>query len=524
MAIIKAVSSHAPIETAIDYVGKREKTEGKLLTGIGISPDTAKEEMKATKELYGKAGGRTYKHFVQSFAPEEKITLDQAHAIACKLAEKCKIFQGYEILIATHKDRDHIHTHFIVNSVGYETGRKFQMSARDLQAMKDLSDSICRDYGLSICKKGRTFSGEERSGIIAWTKEKYQYLQKSITGKASKSYVMETAIAVRDAMNMAESREEFLSILAGKGYCVDWQEKHKYITFTDQAGNKVRDANLNKTFNLGVGKAELIGIFKENAICRENLQGVARRLESYRALAVGSEYRVKSYMEVKQEIDKKVRSRQLRAEAIGQKINNTALAIKEIKNQVRKWTAEKKRCQVHQLIKKHDLQGSIDHGNAKIESLMADRDRFLHQYGFNTVEQAETYIKDLQEAEKFSLQLQESIIHEQREKESAIQKYEFIEDQCKENPGIGMEREKFRETCMNDVRKDLKEFFKDNFSEQGFEMAARRIDRKLSGETISTQKKESVLAKLERHKKEIDSQKGNEIQKPKRNQGRNISR
>ena len=107
MAVIKAVSSKAGIGTAINYVTKEEKTEQTLLSGLNCEPDTAKEEMQATKELWGKTDGRTYKHFVQSFAPDEKIDPVQAHQLACRLAAERPEWKGFEVLIATHKDREH---------------------------------------------------------------------------------------------------------------------------------------------------------------------------------------------------------------------------------------------------------------------------------------------------------------------------------------------------------------------------------------------------------------------------------
>ena len=79
MAVIKAVSSKAGIGQAIDYVTKEEKTEEKLVSGLHCEAETAKEEMQATKELWEKTGGRTYKHFVQSYHKDEKITPEQAH-------------------------------------------------------------------------------------------------------------------------------------------------------------------------------------------------------------------------------------------------------------------------------------------------------------------------------------------------------------------------------------------------------------------------------------------------------------
>ena len=120
MAVIKAVSSKAGIGQALDYVTKEEKTEDKLVSGLHCEPDTVKDEMQATKELWGKTGGRTYKHFVQSYHEDEHITPEQAHKNAVELAKNTEAWKGHEVLIATHIDRGHIHSHFIVNSVNYE--------------------------------------------------------------------------------------------------------------------------------------------------------------------------------------------------------------------------------------------------------------------------------------------------------------------------------------------------------------------------------------------------------------------
>lgn len=87
MAVIKAVSSKAGIGQALDYVTKEEKTEDKLVSGLHCEPDTVKDEMQATKELWGKTGGRTYKHFVHSYHEDEHITPEQAHKNAIELAK-----------------------------------------------------------------------------------------------------------------------------------------------------------------------------------------------------------------------------------------------------------------------------------------------------------------------------------------------------------------------------------------------------------------------------------------------------
>ena len=291
MAVIKAVSSKAPISTVIDYVSKDEKTEDKLLSGYNLtSPDTAKDEMQATKELWGKTGGRTYKHFVQSFAPDEDITPQQAHELAVKFAEQCPQFKGFEVLIATHQDREHIHTHFVLNSVNFEDGHKFQMKSNELQEMKDLSDKLCAERGLSITKKGKTFHGEDREETTAYSKEQYQLLQSAEKGKAQ-SYVQDIALAVLQCRTEATSIEDFKRRMSECGYAVKWEDSRKYITFTDvtrqEKGEKkcsIRNNKLEQYYNIDFSKEGLEREFESNT--RKQAEQLAEQAKQDRACAI----------------------------------------------------------------------------------------------------------------------------------------------------------------------------------------------------------------------------------------------
>lgn len=271
MAVIKAVSSKAGIGHAIDYVTKKEKTEEKLVSGLHCEPETVKEEMQATKELWGKTDGRTYKHYVQSYHEDEKITPEQAHKNAVELAEHTKAWKGHEVLIATHIDKGHIHTHFIVNSVNYEDGHKLQWSKHDLKDLKERCNEQSREQGLHVPEKGKTFAGEVREETVAWSKDTYQLLKQAEQGKV-KSYVQDIALAVLDCKETATSRENFIRMMNERGYGVDWQDSHKYITYTDlareQAGEKackIRDNKLEKYYNMDFGKESMEHEFEINA-------------------------------------------------------------------------------------------------------------------------------------------------------------------------------------------------------------------------------------------------------------------
>ena len=288
MAVIKAVSSKAGIGHAIDYVTKKEKTEEKLVSGLHCEPETVKEEMQATKELWGKTDGRTYKHYVQSYHEDEKITPEQAHKNAVELAEHTKAWKGHEVLIATHIDKGHIHTHFIVNSVNYEDGHKLQWSKHDLKDLKERCNEQSREQGLHVPEKGKTFAGEVREETVAWSKDTYQLLKQAEQGKV-KSYVQDIALAVLDCKETATSRENFIRMMNERGYGVDWQDSHKYITFTDlkrqEQGEKqckIRNNKLEKYYNMDFGKESLEHEFEGNARSQQTAQRAREQLAADR--------------------------------------------------------------------------------------------------------------------------------------------------------------------------------------------------------------------------------------------------
>lgn len=255
MGIFKAVSSGANLRRAINYVTDPKKSAPELISGKDCDPERAAEDMQKTKQAFGKEGGREYKHYVQSFSPDEQITPEEAHKIAVKMAEKS--FPGHEVLIATHIDKDHIHSHLIVNSVNFENGRKLHMSNQDLQNLKDYSDQLCRDAGKTVCEKGI------RNEIDAPDAKKYRALERGIKGEY-KSYVLDCHDSVNNARKNAINRADFIEKMEEKGYKTTWTDERKYITFEDKEGNRIRNSNLEKTFKNPCGKEDLEHEFARN--------------------------------------------------------------------------------------------------------------------------------------------------------------------------------------------------------------------------------------------------------------------
>ncbi|AOR24986.1 relaxase/mobilization nuclease domain-containing protein [Clostridium taeniosporum] len=264
MAIVKVTNSKASIGKAINYVTKEEKTEDKLVSGINCTPETVLHEMKATKEQFRKTDGRQYAHYIHSFKPGEQITHEKAHKLALEISEKQ--FKGYEVLVATHKDKDHIHSHIIVNSVSYEDGRKLHSSKKDLAEVKELSNKICEREGLSIIKP-------QKDVLTSFNAKKYKSLEKGLEG-TYKSYMLDLWKNVNIFKKVATCKEQFIQNMNNKGYQVNWSDTRKYITYTTPEGKRVRDSNLVKTFkNEKLSKEELLNEFSRNG---EKLGGTYR--------------------------------------------------------------------------------------------------------------------------------------------------------------------------------------------------------------------------------------------------------
>ena len=272
MAVIKAVNSRASLGRVIKYITQDEKTLECLIGGYNCRGTNALFEMKATKRAWGKTGGRQYKHFVQSFSPDEDITPQQAHEIAAELAESWEKLKGYEVVFATHLDRKHVHTHFVVNSVSFENGKKFCYSKNDLKLFKELSDRILQEHGLSICQKTRNIS--------TYNIHAYNAIKKDLEG-TGKSWLLAIALAVRSARATAANREAFVSQLNAQGISVKWEENRKYLTFADKDGHKVRCKKLTEMFKEDFSKEGLKNDFRRNSQSAE-LAAAERGIE-YRA-------------------------------------------------------------------------------------------------------------------------------------------------------------------------------------------------------------------------------------------------
>lgn len=249
MAIIEAISSKANIKRIIRYVTQDKKTNVNLISGKDCMAESCLEEMLYTKNLYHKNSGRQYIHIIQSFDPKDNLSAEQVHNVGIKLANT---FNGFQVLIATHIDKNHLHNHLVINSVSFENGYKIQMSKKDLQYIKDYSDKLCLEIGASVIPK----------------KEKTNYIKRNEyrVAKQGKSWKFKLMNAIDLSLAESNTKEEFIKNMNKLGYQVNWTDTRKYITYTTPEGYKCRDNKLyDEKYSKGAMENEFRRIEKEQS-------------------------------------------------------------------------------------------------------------------------------------------------------------------------------------------------------------------------------------------------------------------
>ena len=228
--IKNAGQSGAAMRRTIRYVERSDKTRDRaFVSGQNCTPQLAEREFLATRQAHRKDGGRWFYHYTQSFSPQENVTPEQAHKVAKEFAARA--WSESEVVVATHVDAAHIHSHFIVNAVCFETGTMLRQHPDTLQKLRAISDELCMAHGLSVLPKK-----QKRSDKVS--AREYRSAAK---GQSWKFRLMAT---VDECMRYAGTREEFIALMRGEGYEVKWSGTRKYITYTTPDGDRCRDNKL----------------------------------------------------------------------------------------------------------------------------------------------------------------------------------------------------------------------------------------------------------------------------------------
>ena len=208
-----------PLWDIFSYVSRPEATEqGEYVSAVNCLKEIALQQMILTKKQYGKENGYIAWHGYQSFKPGE-VTPEQAHQIGLQLAKEMW-GDKYQIIVTTHLDKDHLHNHFCFNSVSFLDGRKYNYSKSEQRKLREVSDRICREHGLSVIENPHKAPSRQ-----VWLDEK--------SGKPTRYNVYRED--VKEAINFSRRPYYMEEYLRRKGYITDFTGKHWKIRLPQYA-------------------------------------------------------------------------------------------------------------------------------------------------------------------------------------------------------------------------------------------------------------------------------------------------
>lgn len=204
------------------YTQNPDKTgAGQFVTAINCQKDIALQQMILTKQRYGKEDGYIAWHGYQSFKPGE-VTPEQCHALGVVLAKQMW-GDRFQVIVTTHLDKEHLHNHFCVNSVSFKDGGKYNFSKGEQKRLRDTSDRLCREHGLSVIERPHKAPSRQ-----VWLDEQ--------AGKPTRYNIYRAD--VQRAIDSSITERGMVQNLRGRGYIVDTTGQnlkirlHQYPHFT----------------------------------------------------------------------------------------------------------------------------------------------------------------------------------------------------------------------------------------------------------------------------------------------------
>lgn len=218
------------------YDTNPSKTNNKqFVTVINCKKEIALQQMILTKKQFNKEDKYIAWHVYQSFKPDE-VTPELCHEIGVKLAKQMW-GDRFQIIVSTHLDKNHLHNHFCFNSVSFLDGKKYNYSKTEIQRLRDLSDALCIEYGLSVIETDNKSKAPSRTLYLA---EK--------NNEPTKYNLMRTAID--EAIAISPTPKEFVKIMRKKGYIVSVNTERKYVTIRSINDNRnTRLKTLGENYN-----------------------------------------------------------------------------------------------------------------------------------------------------------------------------------------------------------------------------------------------------------------------------------
>ncbi len=266
--------------SAIEYVRREDKAYKIFYQNCcGGSANDIADNFKSVRLTFNQDKGILCHHFYQSFPKDEKITPEQAHEFAKEFAQK--VWKDHQVIISTHIDRDHLHSHFIVNNINLATGKKFADNKRTLSELQSVNDDLCKKHNLSVL--GVNYETKKYKGINSATRE---------ASKRKQSWKVELAIALKSAIEnpKIKTQNDLDKFLAGRKFFVNYNGKNITIlkdgekkcirlnTLAREAGEIFAQDNIVKRFKID---HVLIGENKNQSTVKNTRQDFSKAEREY---------------------------------------------------------------------------------------------------------------------------------------------------------------------------------------------------------------------------------------------------
>ena len=235
---------YSGLHKEIDYISNDSKTEEKFyVSGINCDCNNAKEEFTIVKKKYNKEKGIIAFHAIQSFA-EKEVTPEVAHNIGIELATKMW-GDRFQVMVATHLNTNHIHNHFIINSVSFIDGKRYYDTRASYAELRKLNDQICMEHSLNYMEEKKTKAGINYSN--------YQMKQSD--------YSKQTKSDVDMAIGLATSYSEFITILENMNYEVSERSGKLSVRNLEYNRNIRIERRFGEDYSINNIKKQIMGIY-----------------------------------------------------------------------------------------------------------------------------------------------------------------------------------------------------------------------------------------------------------------------
>lgn len=262
IAILKAINSKSTgtgsSKGLEDYLNK----EKALKTGIDCDCDNWSSDFRLTKAVFDNLEGRQYKHFTQAFEKESSLSQEEVHKAGIDLVKMCKQFEGFQAVVITHNDKEHLHNHIVINSVNSETGKKFRMSNSELKTLKKNMDNyLKKEFNLEPTKA--------KDGIVKTQDTKTHQAIKRALESDYESFTLTLAKDIKKSLDESTTQEDLKANLEKKDIKMDVSESHNTIMFVDKNKKKVSSKKLNQIFGVEFDKESLEKTLENNVKIKE---------------------------------------------------------------------------------------------------------------------------------------------------------------------------------------------------------------------------------------------------------------